>query len=64
MQKGVHGIFIDVPLIHTSPLQYTVVSFFNMQSERNFKIIFCQEGVVEVKEVLKDAVEHLPDGHR
>ena len=24
----------------------------------------CQEGVVEVKEVLKDAVEHLPDGHR
>ena len=23
-----------------------------------------QEGVVEVKEVLKDAVEHLPDGHR
>lgn len=23
-----------------------------------------KEGVVEVKEVLKDAVEHLPDGHR
>ena len=58
MQKGVHRIFIDVPLTHTS-LQSDLSHKYSA-----VKISFCQEGVVEVKEVLKDAVEHLPDGHR
>ena len=58
MQKGLHRIFIDVPLTHTSLQSYLSHKYSAV------KISLCQEGVVEVKEVLKDAVEHLPDGHR